>query len=334
MPLGRGLMNVGRFTIYQTNTTINSISPGSAICGDTVTFNITVGNNTLDGPIPTGTVSIVNINSGTVLATNSLISGIVAIAVSPTISMGKYVAIYNGVHNSFEDSISSVVNYNVSANNTITTVLTPDDLYFCYSDLVNISANVSPTTGPFPLGSVRFRLYSDNIYFIELSPGALDGYGNATSIIPSNTTTDGYDYWLQALYDGYHCWNSSESPFGMFGTTLHSTTFNTTTTISGANSFCINSDAIFNVVVASTSIGTITGSIIFKVLNFDETGPTLGPFDVDGPNTGVTIPVTIPHNSLGVRIGEDHLISTFTPKDGSCYNGSVSNKFDVTVLEC
>lgn len=439
MPLARGLMSLGRLTIYQTTTVIDIIFPSVAICGNEVAFNVLVSNN-IGSPVPTGgTVSIINTITDTILGTGPLVSGFASIVVTPSVSMGKYIAIYNGVNNLFAESTSSIVDYNVSTNNTLTTVLTADNLYFCYSQSVPISAHVSATTGPFPSGPVRFKLYSDSTNFIELSPGTLNGSGNATSSIPPFTTTGGYDYWLQALYDGYQCWNSSESLTGMSGKLLHSLPNITTSTvvetvgsttfciyddiiirsettslfgpivdgyiqftatdgytiidlgtsiifdgsagilvsgetfepnthwnvtasyegdgycynassgdvllhpsiwdtmidITGPTSFCLTFSPTFDIEISSVSSGTILGTVVLELLNSgDNTGPTFGPFDVDGPNTGVIVSVLVPNNSPEVRVGSSYVIATFTPKEDNCYNGVTSDKYNVTILDC
>jgi hypothetical protein len=438
MPLARGLMSLGRLTIYQTTTIIDTIFPSVAICGDEVAFNVLVSNN-MSSPIPTGgTVSIINTITDTILGTGPVVSGFASIVVTPSVSMGKYIAIYNGVNNLFAESTSSIVDYNVSTNNTLTTVLTSNNLYFCDSQSVPISAHVSAATGPFPSGPVRFRLYSDSTNFIELSPGTLNGSGNATSSISPFTTTGGYDYWLQALYDGYQCWNSSESLAGMSGKSLHSlsnittntvveaidgstfcvyndviirsettslfgpiadgyiqftatdgytiidlgesiifdgsggilvpggtfepntywnvtafyegdgycynvssgnillhpSTWDTMIDITGPTSFCLTFSPTFDVEIFSISVGTILGTVTLQLLNIDNTGPSFGPFDVNGPNTGVIVSILVPHNSPEVRVGSNHVVATFTPKESNCYNEVKSNNYNVTVLDC
>lgn len=333
MPLARGIMNFGRLTIYRTTTTISNISPTTAICGDTVTFHVTVTNN-IGGPTPTGgIVSIVNTTSGTILGTESLTAGVAVVITVPGISMGKYIAIYSGVHNVFESSTSIIANYNIGANNTAITVSTTSDLYFCHTKSAIITAQVIANYGPPPIGPVNFRLWSDSTNFIALPPGALDGYGNAESTISAYTTTDGYDYWLQALYDGYGCWNSSDTPVGTLGTILSPMTWNTITVITGPDSFCITASTEFDVIISSTSPSeNLIGTIILEVLNRDGYGPALGPFDVQGDSSGTIVPITVPGHTTG---GGNHTLrATFTSGNDTCYNGSVSEDFDVTLLDC
>jgi len=267
MPLGRGLMYIGRLNIYRTTTTITSISPTLPNCGDTITFHVTVTNNTGGGPTPTGTVSIINTVSGTVLATGTLTAGSVVISTTLNVSLGKYIAIYSGVHNLFETSTSDISNYNIGLTTTTTTILTVNNLYFCYAQPMFISAHVTPVSGPLPSGSVRFILYSDDINFVELSSATLNDLGDATSIIPAFTTTDGYDYWLQAVYDGYGCWNSSESPGGILGKTLHSISNDVTTTVASISDnpiFCIHQNiTLISGTIASLLPPPSVGSVQF-----------------------------------------------------------------------
>lgn len=323
MSLARGIMNFGRLTIYQTTTTISNISPTTAVCGDTVIFTVDVTNNTSGGPIPNdGIVSIINIISNTVVGTGSLISGTVTINTTPGVSMGKYIAIYNGVHNFFESSMSAITNYNIIPNNTVVTVLTSSDLHFCYTQSVPISAHIDASSGTFPTGSVRFKLYSDNTDFIELSSGTLNGSGDVTSVIPSFTTVDGYDYWLQALYDGYGCWNSSESLPGMSGKILHSISNNSTTTtanISGSTTFCAHEDIILisdtsSSLLAAPSIGSInfTSTDGYTILN-------LGTTSIINGSASLLIPAGT------FNPGTHWNVTAHYIGDGYCYGDSVSS---------
>jgi len=324
MPLGRGLMYTGRLNIYRTTTTITSISPTLANCGDTVTFNVTVTNNTGGGPTPTGTVSIVNTVSGNVLATGTLTAGSAAISTTPSVSLGKYVAIYSGVHNAFETSTSAISNYNIGLTTTTTTVLTANNLYFCYAQPVFISAHVAAASGPFPSGSVRFILYGDDINFVELPSATLNGSGNATSTIPSFTTTDGYDYWLQAVYDGYGCWNSSESPGGMLGKTLHSISHDVTSTvvgISGSDTFCAHDDiTLISGTTSTLLVNPSVGSVHFVATNND------APITIDLGISSIingSSSIFVPGDTFSV--GSTWSITANYISDGYCYANSTSS---------
>src|SRR5574339_370589 len=81
MPVARGLMQMGRINVYPTASTLVSINPpGSANCGDTITFNVTVANTRPPGtPVPGGTVYVIDQATGNIIGSNTLSAGAAAI---------------------------------------------------------------------------------------------------------------------------------------------------------------------------------------------------------------------------------------------------------------
>lgn len=331
MPLARGIMNFGRFTIFQTTTEISSISPNIAICGDTVIFDVTVTNITDSGYIPTGgTITIVNTVNQIVLGTADLIAGVATISTTPGASLGTYIAYYSGVNNLFESSTSGIVNYNIGKNNTTTNMTTIVDTEFCYANTFSIFAHVTAESGPPPSGSVRFRLYSDDINFVELSPGILNTYGDATSAIPP-FTTDGYECWIQALYDGYSCWNSSESPPGILGKRVLSIVNNTTTTtttvhVVGSTTISSHSDITLTADVSSAALSLPSvGSVQFNATD-GYTILDLGKEDV------VAGSVTLLITSSTIPIGTWDITANYI-NSSYCYENSLSPSISIIIIE-
>lgn len=291
MPIARGIMQVGRINVFPTTTTLVSINPpDSGFCGDLITFKVKVSNNRGVGfPLPTGTVLIKDSNTNTTLASGSLSpsvpDGYSKVDISSTISISnnQIYAQYVGVVNQFGASQSSpTVPYSVSLIGTNITITNTPGTNFCFHNNFNLNVHVARSIGGAAVttGNVQVNLYTDPISFTTIGSATLNGSGNATVVLPANTTVPGNNYYIQATYLGSGCFGTSNSPIGVNGTLIHSVslTQNTTTTAvtSGSGSFCINSSRTFTATVNSAFLGGPgVGSVTFTAFK-SPTTITLG----------------------------------------------------------
>jgi hypothetical protein len=268
MPIARGTMQMGRINVFPTTTTLVSINPSSVgFCGDPIIFTVQVANNRGAGfPIPTGTVLIKDRTTNTTIASGPLVPGVsfstVVINTTVPISNNQIYAQYLGVVNLFGASESTPdVPYSVSLISTVVTITNTPNTNFCFHNNFNLNVNVDGLgTATVPTGSVQVNLYSDPISFVTIGTATLNGSGNATVVLPADSTVPGNTYYIQAKYLGAGCFGISNSPIGTSGTPIHSysLTQNTTTTtagVAGSTTFCINSSKTFNATVSSAFLG-------------------------------------------------------------------------------
>lgn len=164
----------------------------------------------------------------------------------------------------------------VSSNglqNIIYTGITSTSFTGCIGGTGTLSTGNSVSIAtPISTGNVQVNLYSDPVSFVTIGTAALNGSGNATVVLPADTTVPGNNYYIQARYLGAVCLGTSASPTGTNGTLIHSVslTQNTTTTtagVSGSTTFCINSSKTFNATIGSAflggpSIGSVTWTAV------------------------------------------------------------------------
>lgn len=283
MPIGRGIMQMDRINVYPTTASFLSIYPASpASCGDILTFNIKITNTRDPAIIPTGTASVMDLNTGNVLGTATLdaatgIGVIVSLNNSGNLNL---VVRYNGgiVHGmdgysitrQFGSSVSSAQLYNINLLETATTVSVPTDgSGYCAAQDTPIESftHLAGTIESYPTnGYVQFLLWLDAINSIVLPYASVDGYGVARSYIPANVTGllgDAFDgYYLQAIFMGSEtgCFAGSSSPGGIAGTKIIPSAGDTVNVALSVSSppggICFNSYTTATVNVTGTSLGT------------------------------------------------------------------------------
>jgi len=330
MPIARGLMSMERIKYYHTQTVFYYFSqePGTAECGQATVFGIRVTN--LDGgPTPVGTIQLYDLITQTVLGTASLVSGQNTITVSLSLGVYLLVGVYIGdevetsppvVDREFGPSATAPVAYPLSPATTSTAITTPASNYtFCSSAIVSVTATVS-SLGTVNGGTVEFRLWSDDTNFVSLASGTVSS-GTATTTIPSNTTTAGNSYYLEALYDGTSCFIPSHSNPGTTGLKINSSnSLSTTTTLSitdGQTVFCPYSTKQFTVTVTSSPSNPTSGTIEVWADNGDGSYP-VGTGSLSGTNSGI---VTVAADSFE---GINYVFGVYDG-DGACFGGSDSS---------
>lgn len=327
MPVARGIMQMGRINVFPTTTTLVSIIPPDiGSCGDLITFTVTVFNDR-GLPLPTGTVLIKDALTDTTLANGPVSGGTAIISTNITISNNQIYAQYIGVVNQFGASQSTpTIPYSVSLISTIVSITNTPGTDFCFHSNFNLNVHVARTVGGTAVttGSVQVNLYSDSISFIIIGTAALDGSGNATVVLPADTTIPGNNYYIQATYLGADCFGSSSSPVGTNGTLIHSVslTQNTTTTItniSGVNPFCINASQTFFALTNSAFLGVPTvGSVTWTAVK----SPTTIILGTDSSLTFGLRSITVPGNTFPSQ-GTWTITAAYTG-DGYCFANSVS----------
>lgn len=350
MPIARGITQIGRINVYPTTTTLVSINPpDTGFCGDPISFTVTVSNNRGAGfPFPTGTVFIKDSITNTTLASGSLshtnpdgYSKVVITTSSISISNNNIYVQYAGVVNQFGVSRSTPsVPYSVSLVGTTTSITTTPGTSFCFHSNFNLSVHVQRSAGGSPVttGTVQVNLYTDPISFISIGTASLNGSGNATVVLPANTTVPGNNYYIQATYLGASCFGTSNSPIGTNGTLIHSVslTQNTTTTTitAGSGSFCINSSRTFTATVNSAFLnGPSVGSVTFTAVK----SPTTITLGTDSSVVGGVASINVPGGTFP-STGTWTVTADYTG-DGYCFANSTSvgvsatpNKFTVDML--
>jgi hypothetical protein len=222
MPVARGIMQIGRINIYPTITTISNIdSISPAMCGDPITFTITVANER-GTPVPTGTVYLMD--RQTPIGSGALSAGTTTITIPLNTGNLQLHAFYPGIVNLFGASNSSpIIPYDVYPIETQTTVLHTDDAYFCSNLEYELHAHVELIYGiATPTGNVIFNIYFNDVDYITIGTASLDSSGNASIIMPANTVLPNNLYYIHAFYLGDGCYGESESPPGETGKRVNS----------------------------------------------------------------------------------------------------------------
>lgn len=328
MPIGRGLMQAERIKFYHTNTAFGTITPatGTAQCGQTCTFHVTV-TNVNGGPVPAGAVQLVDLATSTVVATSTVTAGAGTLTFAPSASNLFLQAQFLGGENrtgpvvnyEFGPSNTTSIIYNVVSATTTTTITTPPaDTSFCSTANEEVIATIT-SAGLVTGGTVDFRLYTNDTNFIVL-PSAPVVSGTAAITIPSGTTTAGNTYYIQALYNGNSCFNSSQSLPGTNGLRVFSTnSLGTTTTIvptDSSYSFCYYDSKQFTI--------TVNGP--------DGYFPTSGTVELWSSNGDFSYEVatgTLSGTNSTIVTAPGSTMSSFAfavyDGDGSCYGASESN---------
>lgn len=327
MPMGRGLMQADRIKFYHTTTAFGVITPatGTAQCGQTCTFHITV-TNVDGGPTPAGPVQLVDLVSTNVVASGTVTAGTATLTFAPNASNLFLVARFIGSENrtgpvvnyEFGPSVTPSIIYNVTSANTTTTITTPPaNTSFCSTANEEVIATIT-SAGLVTGGTVDFRLYTNDTSFIVL-PSAPVVSGTAAITIPSGTTTAGNTYYIQALYNGNSCFNSSQSLPGTNGLRVVSTnSLATTSTIAptdGNPAFCFYDPKQFTITVnGPDGYFPTSGTVELWSTNFD--------FDYEvasGVLSGTnTIILTAPGSSMSPFAFAQY------DGDGSCYGSDQS----------
>lgn len=325
MPIARGLMQISRFTILPTVTTltINPTSPISCADAATVEFNVTV---TSSSGTPTGTVVIRNADTSQIVGTGILSAGSVTIPVIIVLSSGtfNFTANYLGKVNSFAPSISAIKKYIINSIPTTTTMVPPVGTYFfCKNSPFTVNAHIDCTpTGA--TGTSTFVFWKSNTDGYVIGNSTLDGYQNTSKIIPIGAVSDSSSIYVQAMYLGNICYGSSLTPSGISGMLLNQTINNTTTTtisVTGSTTFCINAPLTVNATVTVTNfpnpdVGFVT---FFATQNL-----TLLQFQV-GNSVAVTsglASVVLPGNTF--PSADFYFLHAIYSGDGTCFNSSHS----------
>jgi hypothetical protein len=263
MPVARGIMQIGRITIQPTTISF-SIDPTSPInCqeGETITFDVSVGS--IAGT-PTGTIGVIDILIKDLL-TNEIVGfgtidsfGNATIPIQLPISEGdkEFAAFYLGKLNEYGPSNSTRRSYRINPNPTTTNIIAPTiPYYFCKNYDFSISSETSSAFGN-PDGYTSFLYWLNNSDGYLIGNSLLDGYNTSNLLIPAGTVKENTSIYLQSIYLGETCFNTSSSPFGTSGTLINQTSSNTTTTILsivGSSTFCIDQPFILNATVTSSN---------------------------------------------------------------------------------
>jgi hypothetical protein len=329
MPIGFGLMLVPPVNLSSTTIVLDSISPSPAYCGDVVTFSVTVTNNTVGGPDPTGDFEIVDQNTNNILATGTLGARGVGIAVA-TLVFGpvRLFARYLGVSNSFAPSQTSSIRYGLQPENTSINIISPTiGSYYCYAYTQRVTAEV--TTGravPVTVGSVNFKLYTSNTEYIDLGSEPLDGYGMAVGQIPPYTTLATRSNYLQATYEGFECYNISRTPTGMSGLLVFPTENDPTSIV-----ISVDGGTVFPEEDPIMVVGTVTAT------NLDNPSDGYVEFLAEDGyvfSLGTAIPINgvaslyVPGNTF--TVGGRWMLYAQYFTDGECYATSLQDSIAIT----
>ena len=223
MPIGAGIIQINKISVYSTTSELFNIVPdGYTTCGNSITFNILVNNTNPSRASTIGSVFVMDQITGVQLATGSLSGG--AASLSATLPSG-YInpfVLYDGYINKFSPSKSDGYGlYYINTIKTKTTVTTTPGDTFRFGSNFTIHGNVVRDDSGFPTGTLTFNLYSDNINFVTLGTSSIDGSGNASAIIPANSTTVGNSYWINIIFiPSNACYSGSSTPSGESGTVI------------------------------------------------------------------------------------------------------------------
>lgn len=331
MPIARGIMQIGRFTINPTtiSLTITPTSPISCADSDLIEFQVSVTSTSgvVSGGITGVDVQIKDIDTGQIVAQGLLDGyGNATLPVLVSISSGtkNFVAFYLGKVNQFSPSTSIRKVYVVNSVSTTTTMIPPDEpYYFCKNSDFTISANVDSSIGP-PTGFVTFIIWNEDFDGYVLGNSSLDGYGNTSILIPGATLPDFGTVYAQALYLGNICFASSFSPAGISGMELEQTSSNTTTTnisIIGSSTFCIDDPLTVNATITTTNFPNPDFGLVtfFATKNGSSTPFQIG--NVVSVNSGLAS-ITLPGNTF--PISDIYFLHAIYSGDGFCFNSSFS----------
>ncbi len=246
MPVSRGIMIMNRLNIRETTTELITfedgygafIPPGPISCGDTVTCNINVTvlpKSGLSNVRPTGTISLLDTITNTVLGTDDLSDGgpdnlsVGTIEFVPPNGNYNLRAIYPGVATAFGSSRSSTSLINVTRNPS--TIIFEGDGYeiACPELEFSCSTYFSSMGQPITEGFVEFRLYeSDNIQdgYVSFGPYDLESVGDGYRGFDMAPGYLEYDklYGIQAFFLGINCIAPSATASGVTNSALRLST--------------------------------------------------------------------------------------------------------------
>lgn len=324
MPVAAGLMQRPLVNVYITTSTLDSITPDPADCGDALTFDVTVSNTNVSGPDPIGDFSIIDNITNTVLATGSLGPRGAGTAVCPSATgyLELYVQ-YDGYPNQFMPNTSDITTFGMNLVGSTTTIISPlPGDYYCYTEDFSVTALITSGRGVVPGGNVNFRLYTSATNYIELPSGTVDEFGNATTTIPGSTTLAARSNYLYASFDGYACFTRSATAKGTSGVLIYPTQNDATSLV-----LSVDGGITFPATDPVTFIGTVTANNLSDpsdgYVNFfatDITGPTTIELGNATPTNGIA-ELVVPGNTFDPRGTWDLYGQYYTT--GDCYANSV-----------
>jgi len=286
-----------------------TISPSTAVTGQTVTFTATVAGTTQSTPTPTGTVTLTNTstNPATTLGTITLASGTGQFTTS-SLAVGSYsvTGSYSG-DSTYEVSTSTAKTLTIQALATPTLVVTPSSSSLTTKQALSVQVSVSGGSGnPTPTGSVTL---SGGGY---TSAAASLSSGSATIVIPASSLSAGADT-LTVSYSGDSNYSSATGTASVTVTTPLTPTVKATPAVS-----TLPMSSSLSVGVAVTGSGaTPTGSVTLSGGGYTSAATSLS----SGSAT-----IVIPASSLSV--GADTLTVTYS---GDANYSSATGTASVTV---
>lgn len=130
--------------------------------------------------------------------------------------------VYDGYAGQYQSSVSNIVGYYLAKPRTIVTISGNTVSSFDHTAPTDIIASVIVGSLDVSTGVVLFRLYTNNLIFIDL--GTFPVISNiATGSIPAGTTTAGTTYYLAAYYTSSNNISSGVSPIGTAGYSMTAT---------------------------------------------------------------------------------------------------------------
>ncbi|MEU7316553.1 Ig-like domain-containing protein [Streptomyces sp. NPDC007083] len=281
-----------------TTTTLTS-SPNPSVCGELVTFTITVAPVPPDTGTPTGTVSVIISDDGPTLIGTLDASGQAQVSINNlSVTTHQVIAVYNGDAN-FNPSASGLLDQVVSAAPTTTVVAVSPDPSVC-GESVELCATVTidPPGSGTPSGTVTFT-----------GPGglnettALDASGEAcvtTTVLATGTVT--------ATYNGDGCAAASSDSTDV---TVDEASTTTVVTVSPDPSVCGESVTVCATVTTNApGSGTPTGTVTF-------TGP-------GGLNQTVALDATGKACLITTSLATGTVTATYNG-EGPCFAGSTDS---------
>ena len=329
MPIFLGLMLIPPVNLYSTTIVLDSISPSPAYCDDIVTFSVTVTNNTVGAPDPTGDFEIVDQNTNNILATGTLGAKGVGVAVAALVfGPVKLFARYLGVSNSFSPSQTSSIRYGLQPKNTSISIIDPiSGSYYCHTHTKKIMAEVTTDTAvPVTIGDVSFRLYTSGTEYIDLGTEKLDGYGRATAVVPPYTGLSDSPNYIQAMYNGCECYTISKTPAGTSGLLIFSIK-NDQTSIK----ISVDGGTMFPETDPINIVGTVTATNLDNpsdgyVEFFAEDGYVFS-LGTSVPTNGIAT-LYVPGNTF--TVGGNWVLHAQYFTDGECYATSLQDSIAIT----
>ncbi len=157
MVVGRGLMYISHININPTVTSLD-VSPSYLECDGYATFTVGVDRANGITPRPTGSVRVIDVDTGATIVGGNLDDGYYISNIQLINGVYNFVALYNGVINVFAASQSATVGYNVSFIGTTIRLTGPDT--FRSDDgaryVADVSADILIAAPIFPDGVVIF----------------------------------------------------------------------------------------------------------------------------------------------------------------------------------